>query len=405
MTEKANLEKKRRGAILLCEPQCAGLEHAMHNAAAIATACLARGDHEIIFLAEPHHLSAVRDLLKANIPDEIFRIEFVPMEIPSRHSAGWRRLRAEKKWITQVDVLARHEVQAVIILSVINTSLWMLRRWMRRRRVTVPVLGVAHGVLASLAQRPPRRPWDRLLSLRRVLLSDWPETFRLLTLGDSIRECLLEIQPELSTKVVSLDHPYFWSRTQPQEPSAGNTLRMGFLGYASRVKGADVFLRLAGELGREVSGAEFPLVGFADAACGLPPELLAGIEPRPLAPMDYSRRVQELTYVLWTGRAEHYRLTASATFLEALSQVKPGIYLRNPYIESYFHRMGDVGYLCDDLDQMRRTVRSILADFPRERYRQQCRNILAGREIFEPKNLAPRLAAILDEIAAQKGGR
>jgi hypothetical protein len=79
--------------------------------------------------------------------------------------------------------------------------------------------------------------------------------------------------------------------------------------------------------------------------------------------------------------------------------VKPGIYLRTPYVEHYFNRLGDIGYLCDSYEEMRDLVLSLAHEFPAERYQQQCANILAGRRLFEPATLAPKLRNILNGCA------
>ena len=108
--------------------------------------------------------------------------------------------------------------------------------------------------------------------------------------------------------------------------------------------------------------------------------------------------MRKLTYVVWTAKPDHYRLTASGTFLDAMAFLKPGIYLRNDYIEYYFERMGDIGYLCDSCDDMVSTVREILSEFPTVRYQRQVENIRKGRIIFEPQTLAPRLRDIVGSL-------
>jgi hypothetical protein len=95
---------------------------------------------------------------------------------------------------------------------------------------------------------------------------------------------------------------------------------------------------------------------------------------------------------------------ASASFLDALCYVKPGIYLRNPFIEHYFDQMGDIGYLCRSYGEIRDTLRSIVGRFPEERYQQQCQNILRGRRLFQPEMLAPRLRAIVTQTGKRCGG-
>jgi hypothetical protein len=105
-----------------------------------------------------------------------------------------------------------------------------------------------------------------------------------------------------------------------------------------------------------------------------------------------------MTYAVWTGNPAHYELTASATFLDTLSYIAPGIFYRNDYVESYFERMGDIGYLCDSYEEMFAVVRGIMEKFPAERYAAQCKNILAGRNIFDPATQAPTLQQVVNEL-------
>ena len=99
---------------------------------------------------------------------------------------------------------------------------------------------------------------------------------------------------------------------------------------------------------------------------------------------------------MWVGSQYKYQLTASGSFLDALSYIKPVIYLRNPYIEYYAEQMGDIGYQCSNYDDIRDTISSILERFPEEKYKIQCNNILNNRKIFMPENLSTRLQSILN---------
>jgi hypothetical protein len=103
-----------------------------------------------------------------------------------------------------------------------------------------------------------------------------------------------------------------------------------------------------------------------------------------------------ITYAVGTANPDDYRLAASASFLDALSYGIPGLYLRNRYIEHYFDRMGDIGYLCSTAAEIEETALSLAADFPVSRYVQQRQNILLGRQVFDPKTIATQLRAIVD---------
>ena len=51
------------GAIILCEPQCLGFEHASFNAALLQTVLAAFPAAKVVFMAEKAHLACVREKL------------------------------------------------------------------------------------------------------------------------------------------------------------------------------------------------------------------------------------------------------------------------------------------------------------------------------------------------------
>ena len=181
---------------------------------------------------------------------------------------------------------------------------------------------------------------------------------------------------------------------QPPHP-VGQPLRFGYVGVSS--KGFDTFCRLADDVAPSQETAQFLMAGFYIGPAEKKPvcQYVSDIPDRPLSLIEFKERVRNLTYVVWTAKPDHYRFTASGTFLDALAFLKPGIYLRNDYIEHYFNQMGDIGYLCDSYEDMVSTIRDILSKFPSVRYRQQVENIRKGRVVFEPKTLAPRLREIV----------
>lgn len=56
--------------------------------------------------------------------------------------------------------------------------------------------------------------------------------------------------------------------------------------------------------------------------------------------------------------------------------------------------MGDIGYLCNDYDEMESIVREIVKNPPKERYKKQQLNILQGREKIGIEKIAEKFAKI-----------
>jgi hypothetical protein len=351
-------------------------------------------------MGEANHLACAREVLARDDCPAQERVRWQEIRIPPRALGGWRRLRSERVWCRQVFGVAKHpQVRVLVICSITETGLLVLKGMLHTHRIPVAVLAMLHSVLASVERPQPQRPWNWATSLRQVLRLPQPRELTYLVLGPSIRASLAEGLPHVASHFEVMDPPYVMPPI-PSSCAVEGTMRFGHFGTATYVKGFDKFLRLAQEVRehRPKHQSEFVMVGFV--ANGGERIANQGSSVRdipyiPLRPEEYCDRARQVTYAVSITDPSHYRLAASASFLDALRYLKPGIYLRNRYLEYYFSKLGDLGYLCDSYEEIREVVFSILEQFPEARYRQQCENIQRGRRMFEPGIIAPQLRAIV----------
>ena len=412
-----------RPSVIVVEPQCWGFEHSAYNAALLDTVCRAYPAHEVAFCGETTHLNYVKEETdRGGISD---RIDFRSVNIPDRAASNWGRLPLELALCGQVfEEADKQGAAAAVFCSTTSTGLLAIKIMMRIKRVRAPTVAVVHGCLSSILGPMPRRPWNWLVALKHVLALPHPENLRLIALGDSILDNIRKVQPKRQHQWSCLDHAYLWpSDGNPSDEghpdfrvdangiawfgadtgrAAVHPLRFGFLGAG--MKGFETFCRVADEVAPSPEEAEFVMAGFypSDPKKGRPTSRYVPVVPdRPLTRAAFESLVRRLAYVVWTAQPDRYRLTASATFVDALAFLKPGIYLRNDFVEHYFQRMGDIGYLCGSPEEIAQTIRAIMSSFPVDRYQRQVENIRRGRAIFEPETLAPRLRGILDGCARQ----
>ncbi len=387
--------------IIFCEPEQRGLTHLSSNTALLKTTLLAYPDCTLVFMGESSHVAAVSEMLSTIAPEELQRVEWKHIEIPRRDTSPLNVMLAERAWCRHLlNEVESSQPRFVLLSSITDSSLLVLKLSMLKRHTRTPVVAVPHGILSTLEGTQSTKMWRRFINLRLALRLPQPPALRLIALGDSIYAHVKLVAPKLCQVFRPMDLTYQWDRNTIHTHSADETVCFGFFGVTSHNKGFEQFHNIALNINRDRAEAAFCLVGFVrdPEACATYKKAVGGITSTPLPPDEYARRADALTYCIWTGNSEHYRLTASSSFLDALSFVKPGIYLRNPYIETYFEKMGDIGYLCGSYDEMLQVVTELSQDFPQERYRQQCDNILKGRALFEPNTLAPRLRAIVEEI-------
>jgi hypothetical protein len=384
--------------IVVCEPQCWGLEHAHFNASVLDTVLFAFPDAHVVFRAEPGHLREVREVLEGHDPLGAGRIEWSALEIPPRQLVGWPRLIAEYSWAREV--IGADDT--VLLCSITSPGIVAVKSLLYGRRRHTPVLAIMHSVLRTMFDRQSVRPSTWLHSMRHAMALPHPRALRFVTLGDSILRNLRETAPRAARHFVSVEMPYLMHDVPSldgKDPRPGGRTRFGFLGVGNATKRFDWFSRIATVVGRRVPGAaEFTIVGYVPGAVPAEAGAVTGIQSVPLEGDEYRRRAADTTYVVSTADPMHYQLLGSATFLDSLAFGKPGIFLRSRYLEHYFGLMGDIGYLCDTYDAVLATIETISREFPTARYVQQCENVRKHRERFSPQQLASQMREAMSQL-------
>ena len=373
--------------IIVCEPQCAGIEHAEVNAAFLAALRSAWPGHRIIFFAEKAHTGHVTACLSR---EHVSGIEHSEVCLPPRGLANHRRFPAERRLARRIfETAERENATEVIFTSATNAGLVSIKLILRKfpaRRCAV----MMHATLETLLKkRPPLKPLvlGSYLELpfwfRPAFLWGNNSRLRYIVLGQSILENLCRAFPKLKGTAFAIDLPYFYRPPEDFTPFKHGAVRFGSLGVASKGKGSDRFFELADEMCPTAGGhkAEFIQIGQVDRK--LKYGRTAVEIPRKdsfLSREEYDGHAREIDYAVFFHKPSSYRLTASGSLFDAFSHLKPVIALRSPFFEYYFKLMGDIGYLCADYKEITETVARILEERPVKRYLAQRENILKGRE-------------------------
>lgn len=397
MVVAGDLMRNKSRSIILFEPYCWSMEHSTFNAAFARTVALAYPEWGIIFCGEDEHVESVKSILRRNEGNSSC-LSFLKIRIYRRNAPKWQRLRNEFSLLRSIKRIAVDNDCALLVLcSVTGFGLFALSILMRYDTLSVPVVAVPHSILADLEGPRSLMPWD----IGRALSTNYKHKIKFIALSESIYDNVMRTLPGQESRWVVLDLPYFFDvgiGKKSVTTDKPEKIEFGFFGAANSGKGFDLFCHLADMLAPEHPDCRFTLIGFffgwnsTLTFCNH----VDGVSEIPLSPDEFQKRANSATYSMWLANPEHYRLTASATFLDSLAYLKPGIYLRNAYVEHYFDCIGDIGYLCDSYEDVVETVNSILRCFPKERYQQQIGNILRGRYIFSPEFLSARFRKICE---------
>jgi hypothetical protein len=395
---------------VICEAQCLGFEHVKVNAAFALTMCLAFPEKRFLFLGEGAHLQLIKAELASN---KLNNIDFCEIGLTRREATPMCRLLPDVLLMYKLlKEMYLCEVYNLMLLSINSTLLLALKLLLRFEFLNVNVLVVPHSILATITDRLALRPWYWLLRFKLILKYGNMARIRYLILGHSIQQNLDIELPSIRKYCSVINHPYIIKDRGMLKADGkivtDSKIVFAYLGVAHKNKGFDKFLSIADSI--YSMGDRFKMCNYEIMCIGgivddtIRSESLHKISMpfmgKHIPNDEYNKLCSLATYAVFPYSKNAYKLYPSGAVFDAFVHQKPVICMRNSYFEHLFESLGDIGYLCENSEEMASTIKSIINEFPHERYQKQCRNIEMGIKNYDPVYLKNILKSIVNEMGA-----
>jgi hypothetical protein len=258
-----------------------------------------------------------------------------------------------------------------------------------------PLHMILHGQLGDAMIWRSRNPLTRAADLVSQIQRPLPQSVRLVALELGVQAAIAELAPN-NRSVVTLEHPILVSEWSDETlPAADGSLGIAFLGNARRSKGFEVFVNLAGSTGRD--DLRFESIGIAAPDTDqLDVGMLARKPSRTsMSRQDYLEAVRAVDLVCLPLHSRAYDFTASGTFADAVSALKPLIAFRNRTFDAIVAKYGPIGWLVESEAELFYLVGTLTrADFLEARA-EWVANLRAIREARRPEMLGEGYAALI----------
>jgi glycosyltransferase involved in cell wall biosynthesis len=222
--------------------------------------------------------------------------------------------------------------------------------------------------------------------------------------GESILREIAKIRPRLKFKSIDMPRLPCYDVTEPVKAVISPPVKFAVLGVGI-MGDISMFFLLEQKLKDMPEGFELYFKGAADSE-----RRLAGLKIPDgskirllqkhgwLLPQELDSYINMMDVCVFLYPSDSYLFTASGALLEALAHLKPVVALHNPYFDYVFDKIGDIGYLCDTVDEMAAIIKEIVFIGDIERYNIQRKNIMNGLKLFSTEYLSGGMAEILREL-------
>jgi hypothetical protein len=298
----------------------------------------------IVFRARAGHVANLRPRV-ADLGEIDFEAcePFTPPFGLSGHNplGGW--LAAQTCRRTMADAVQGKNLRLAALLGVDgNLYAAVGRRWPG----PAPLHMILHGQLGDAMIWRSRNPLARAADLVSQIQRPLPPSASLLALELGVKEAIAGLAPN-NRSVVTLEHPILPSEWSEETPPGPDSLKIAFLGNARRSKGFEIFANLARSTERE--DLQFESIGIAAPDTDhLDVGMLARKPSRiSMSRQDYLDAVRAIDLVCLPLHSRAYDFTASGTFADAVSALKPLIAFRNRTFDAIVAKYGPIGWLVE----------------------------------------------------------
>ncbi|MFT6002978.1 MAG: hypothetical protein ACJAR8_001681 [Bacteroidia bacterium] len=124
-------------------------------------------------------------------------------------------------------------------------------------------------------------------------------------------------------------------------------------------------------------------------------------EPFYLSREDYVSELQKLDYVLFFFPSDEYVMRASGAVMDFVGFLKPIIALKHPLFDYFTDTFGDIGYICDTMEEMQEVIADLSKKTPESLARYQC--FVDNLAKLRAKSAVSEVAIELREQLTKKG--
>lgn len=181
---------------------------------------------------------------------------------------------------------------------------------------------------------------------------------KIIVLGDSIRQNLLELYPSIESNVISINHPYIFSDKTQCDSSGVRPLIIGILGRQDERKGLKQFLYLAKHFEKHILSGKliFKSIGAIPSEININEwKCIEWGSSQAMSRTIFEEQVSMVDYILCLYPVDSYKFTASGVTMDALRFLKPIIGLRNNYLKKVTEEY-KIGFVADTLDELIKVI-------------------------------------------------
>lgn len=250
-----------------------------------------------------------------------------------------------------------------------------------RQRIIVGM----HGDLGILSVKKSKLTTQIVRKTISMFLRKRSRYTTLLFYGEPIRKKLFELFPSIYKKnTIAIDHPYSFN-VDFVEKKLTKPIIIASIGTSIITKNSHFIYETAQYQKQNITNNKIQFIQIGNVSnqvMSFSNNLVERFSSSQnfLLFNEFEKGLRNANYfIFFMTNNSYYDLCPSGTLFDALKYCTPIISLKNPFFEYYFKLFGNIGYLCENVQEMSELISHILSTNNSKEYSLQQYNLLTAR--------------------------
>lgn len=376
-----------------------GANHIINNAGCINLIQQIDDSQAIIKIyAEETHLQNLKPKL-----NEVSKktLEFNPITVvnPAKKAfakiSSWlSKLKSDKKFIKQLfgQATADHP-EFILFCTITAINLYRFMHLIGSHHKQKVLIGL-HGEIEFLFMQENSYKNKLNAYFYKQAFASVPENVKFLVLSPLIKDKIVASGLLQAHQIICIQHPINEAlRAHTQFPTHAPLFAQ--LGVASLRKNSQVIFDLGARLKDQIVGKKVSLDIIGKVAPDTIPFANEWVhvyakDGAPIKQLQYEQSIMNATYSLSFITGQEYVYRISGSIMDSIQYQLPIIALKHDFINDLFTRAGDVGFLCNNVDEMALVIDKIIQKDSQyiDRYTTQIENLKRyAQQFYDVKNV------------------
>lgn len=345
---------------------------------------------QIFFIAEKEHIKSVRRNIQG---ENIQYMEKTHIVDGHKFCIFVKEIIEFFNFLRLVYLYHKYNAKLLVLFSIFPLNHFLIKI-VKKLFPRLKLLIVLHGELEYMREkeRIKIKFFGQILKHALALKNDSNTYY--LVLGEVIKKNLLLYFFMPNNQIISIDHPYDYIVIKNRMPKF-NSIKIATIGIATKAKNTQFIFQLGLDLEKFILTQQLSLsiVGILEKSIKIyiNNKVNYFLSDQLIDRKIFEESIEKNDYTVFFYDNSYYKMCASGAIFDAIKFEKPIIALRNDFFEYYFNLFGNIGYLCEDYNELRTKIEWIIRYQPHAEYKIQLNNLKQAKQNLSLDNITKKL--------------